>query len=129
MPGTWSALDYGSSYVTVSVVGPMGLSGDPFDALGNPHRRAIVELLAARPQSVREIADQLPISRPAVSRHLRLLKDAGLVVEEPQGTRRIYSLQEQGVEAVRAYLTQVWGDAGGRFRLLAENSQDSRDDA
>jgi predicted transcriptional regulator len=60
----------------------MGLSGDPFEALGNRHRRAIVELLADRPRSVQEIADQLPISRPAVSRHLRLLNEAGLVVNE-----------------------------------------------
>ena len=83
--------------------------GDPFDALGDPNRRAIVELLGARERSVREIADALPISRPAVSRHLRLLKAAGLVVEEPRGTRRIYRLHDQGVIAVRAYLEQVWG--------------------
>ena len=66
-----------------------GRAGDPFDALGDPNRRAIVELLGSGGRSVREIADTLPISRPAVSRHLRLLKDAGLVVEEPRGTRRI----------------------------------------
>ncbi len=65
------------------------LAGDPFDALGDPNRRAIVELLGARGRSVRELAEALPISRPAVSRHLRLLKEAGLVVEEPRGTRRI----------------------------------------
>ena len=59
---------------------------------------------------MQEIADALPISRPAVSRHLRLLKDAGLVVEEPVGTRRIYRLQDEGIEAVQTYLTQVWGD-------------------
>ena len=58
-----------------------------------------------------EVAGELPISRPAVSRHLRLLKEAGLVVEEPQGTRRIYRLHDQGVEAVEAFLNQVWGDA------------------
>jgi DNA-binding transcriptional ArsR family regulator len=97
-------------------------AGDPFDALGDPNRRAIVELLSARGRSVGELADALPISRPAVSRHLRLLKEAGLVVEEPHGTRRIYQLHEQGVEAVQAYLTQVWGDAITRFRLMAENT-------
>ena len=64
-------------------------TGDPFDALGDPHRRAIVEPLGPGGRSVREIADTLPISRPAVSRHLRLLKEAGLVVEEPVGTRRV----------------------------------------
>jgi DNA-binding transcriptional ArsR family regulator len=99
-----------------------GRGGDPFDALGDPQRRAIVELLADRERSVQEIADALPISRPAVSRHLRLLKSAGLVEEEPEGTRRIYRLHAKGVEAVQAYLLQVWGDAAARFRLVAENS-------
>jgi DNA-binding transcriptional ArsR family regulator len=97
-------------------------AGDPFGALGDPNRRAIVELLGERGRSVRELADELPISRPAVSRHLRLLKGAGLVVEEPVGTRRIYRLHDEGVEAVRAYLEQVWGDAATRFRLTAENT-------
>jgi DNA-binding transcriptional ArsR family regulator len=96
--------------------------GDPFDALGDPNRRAIVELLGAGERSVREIADALPISRPAVSRHLRLLKRAGLVVEEPRGTRRIYRLHDEGIEAVRAYLERVWGEAAARFRLLASNA-------
>jgi DNA-binding transcriptional ArsR family regulator len=102
------------------------ISGDPFDALGDPNRRAIVELLGSGGRTVREIADSLPISRPAVSRHLRLLKDAGLVIDEPRGTRRIYQLQAQGVQAVEAYLTQVWGDAATRFKLLAENTRASR---
>jgi DNA-binding transcriptional ArsR family regulator len=98
-------------------------SGDPFDALGNPHRRAIVELLAGRPHSVQEIADELPISRPAVSRHLRLLSQAGLVTDEQAGARRLYRLQGQGVGAVREYLERVWGDAAARFRLFAENTE------
>jgi DNA-binding transcriptional ArsR family regulator len=98
-------------------------AGDPFEALGDPNRRAIVELLSAQGRSVGELADALPISRPAVSRHLRLLKEAGLVVERPQGTRHIYHLHEQGVEAVQAYLTQVWGEAITRFRLTAENTK------
>jgi DNA-binding transcriptional ArsR family regulator len=97
--------------------------GDPFDALGDPNRRAIVELLGTGGRTVREIADALPISRPAVSRHLRLLKNAGLVIDEPRGTRRIYQLHDQGVEAVQAYLSEVWGDAAARFRLLAENTK------
>ena len=104
------------------------INGDPFDALGDPHRRAIVELLGPGGRSVREIADALPISRPAVSRHLRLLKDAGLVVEEPRGTRRIYRLHAEGVEAVQRYLLQVWGEAAARFRLVAENAQPSAND-
>ena len=73
-----------------------------------------------------EIADELPISRPAVSRHLRLLKEAGLVVEEPRGTRRLYRLHDEGVEAVRAYLAEVWGEAAARFRLVAENTDRAR---
>ena len=97
---------------------------DPFEALGDPNRRAIVELLGPGGRSVQELADALPISRPAVSRHLRLLKEAGLVVEEPQGTRRIYCLHDEGVEAAQAYLTQVWGEASSRFRMMAENTDE-----
>lgn len=97
-------------------------AGDPFDALGDPNRRAIVELLGAGERSVQEIADLLPISRPAVSRHLRLLKRAGLVVEKPLGTRRIYQLHDQGIQMVQAYLERVWGEAGARFRLVAGNT-------
>lgn len=103
----------------------MGLpqpGGDPFEALGDPNRRAIVELLGSGERTVRQIADALPISRPAVSRHLRLLKQAGLVIDHPSGTRRIYQLHDQGVEAVRAYLSEVWGDAAARFRIFAENT-------
>lgn len=100
-----------------------GLAGDPFNALGDPYRRRIVELLRSNDRSVREIAEELPISRPAVSRHLRLLKDAGLVVEEPRGTQRIYRLHDEGVAAVQAYLTQVWGQVAGRMRLYAENTR------
>ena len=101
-------------------------AGDPFEALGDPNRRAIVELLGSGGRSVGEVADELPISRPAVSRHLRLLKEAGLVVEEPQGTRRIYRLHDEGVEAVEVFLTQVWGDAVSRFRLVAENTKPAK---
>lgn len=98
------------------------LVGDPFDALGDPNRRAIVELLGSGERSVQEIADALPISRPAVSRHLRLLRRAGLVVDKPTGTRHIYQLHDQGVAAVQAYVERVWGEAAGRFRLVATNT-------
>ena len=101
-------------------------AGDPFEALGDPNRRAIVERLGAgspEGRSVGELASALPISRPAVSRHLRLLKEAGLVVEEPEGTRRVYRLHEDGVAAVQAYLARVWGDAMARFTITAENVQ------
>lgn len=100
--------------------------GDPFEALGDPNRRRIVELLRPGERSVQELADALPISRPAVSRHLRLLKDAGLVVEEARGTRRLYRLHDVGVEAVRIYLERVWGDAAARFQLVAENTTPRR---
>jgi DNA-binding transcriptional ArsR family regulator len=103
-------------------------AGDPFDALGDPNRRAILELLGARARSVQEIADALPISRPAVSRHLRLLKGAGLVVQTSRGTRRIYGLHDQGIEAVRAYMERVWGEATGRFRLVADNAPERTDE-
>ncbi len=99
-------------------------ASDPFEALGDPNRRAILTLLGTGERSVRQIAEALPITRPAVSRHLRLLKQAGFVTEEPRGTRRIYRLQDEGPAAVRAYLEQVWGDAAARFRLVAENTED-----
>jgi DNA-binding transcriptional ArsR family regulator len=102
-------------------------AGDPFEALGDPNRRQILSLLGERARSVAELADALPISRPAVSRHLRLLKQAGLVAEEPCGTRRIYQLREEGLAAVQAYLERVWGEAAARFRLVAENSRPGDD--
>ena len=96
---------------------------NPFEALGDPNRRAIVELLRAGDRSVQELADALPISRPAVSRHLRLLKHAGLVSDRPEGTRRLYRLHDEGIEAVRRYLEDVWGDAAARFTIAAENTR------
>jgi DNA-binding transcriptional ArsR family regulator len=95
---------------------------DPFSALGDPNRRRILELLADAPCSVGALAAVMPISRPAVSRHLRLLRESGLVEEEAQGTRRVYRLQDSGAEVVQRYLLEVWGDAAARFRLLAENT-------
>jgi DNA-binding transcriptional ArsR family regulator len=102
--------------------------GDPFDALGDQHRRQILRLLARSDRSVTEIAETLPISRPAVSRHLRVLKEAGLVGEQPVGTRRIYRLEAEGMVAIQQYLRQVWGEAGARFRLVAENIEPRGDD-
>jgi DNA-binding transcriptional ArsR family regulator len=97
---------------------------DPFEALGDPNRREILRLLGGEDLAVGEIADAMPISRPAVSRHLRLLKDAGLVAERAEGTRRIYQLQAEGLEAVQTYVQGVWGEAASRFRLVAENTHD-----
>jgi DNA-binding transcriptional ArsR family regulator len=80
-------------------------------ALGDPSRRAIVECLAERPRAVGELADALPISRPAVSQHLKVLKDAGLVAERVAGTRRIYRLNPAGVAAMRDQLDTYWNRA------------------
>src|SRR5919109_4872194 len=102
------------------------LPGDPFEALGDANRRAIVELLRTGDHSVQELADALPISRPAVSRHLRVLKQAGLVTDRAEGTRRLYRLDDEGIAAVREYLEQVWGEAAARFRLVAENTSEPR---
>jgi DNA-binding transcriptional ArsR family regulator len=102
--------------------------GDPFEALGDPNRREILRLLSAGDKPVREIAAAMPISRPAVSRHLRLLKDAGMVSEQAQGTRRVYHLRHEGLAAVQTYLEGVWGEAAARFRLLAENTAEPPDE-
>ena len=96
---------------------------NPFEALGDPNRRAILELLRGGDRSVQQLADELPISRPAVSRHLRLLKEAGLVADRAEGTRRLYRLHDEGIEAVREYLEQLWGDVAARFRIAAENTE------
>lgn len=97
-------------------------AGSAFEALSDPNRRSILELLRAGPRSVGELATDMPISRPAVSRHLRLLREAGLVSEESHGTRNVYRLHDEGLEALQAYLLGVWGDAAARFRLVAANT-------
>jgi len=96
-----------------------------FEALSDPNRREILRILSGGDKPVREIADAMTISRPAVSRHLRLLKDAGMVAERAEGTRRIYYLQGRGIDAVREYLDRIWGEAATRFRLLAENTENT----
>ncbi len=101
------------------------LDHDPFDALGDPNRRAIIGSLVEEDMSVGEIAEQLPISRPAVSRHLRLLKEAGLVTDRPEGTKRVYSLHYEGVVAIQEYMSEVWGDVANRFRIASENTRES----
>jgi DNA-binding transcriptional ArsR family regulator len=94
------------------------LARDPFEALGDPHRRSIVQTLAGREMSVGELADGLPISRPAVSRHLRLLKEARLVKDRPDGVKRIYRLDNRGADEVRRYMERMWGDAETRSKSL-----------
>lgn len=95
---------------------------DPFAALGDENRRSILRLLSAGERSVGQLASAMPISRPAVSRHLRLLKEAGLVKERAEGTRRLYALDDLGAEAVRDYIESVWGEAMARYRLVADNT-------
>jgi DNA-binding transcriptional ArsR family regulator len=92
---------------------------DGLGLLGDPTRRAIFELLAQRPSTVGELAQQLPITRSAVSQHLRVLKDGGLVVSRAEGTRRIYRLNPDGVTALRAYLDRVWAEALTAFGKAA----------
>jgi DNA-binding transcriptional ArsR family regulator len=93
---------------------------DGLGLLGDPTRRAIFELLAQRPRTVGELAQQLPITRSAVSQHLRMLKDGGLVVSRAEGTRRIYRLNPDGVTALRAYLDRVWAEALTAFGKAAQ---------
>jgi DNA-binding transcriptional ArsR family regulator len=98
-------------------VGTNGVEG--LGLLGDPTRRAIFELLARHPCTVGELAQHLPITRSAVSQHLRVLKDGGLVVSKAEGTRRIYRLNPDGVTALRAYLDRVWTEALTAFGKAA----------
>jgi DNA-binding transcriptional ArsR family regulator len=89
-------------------------------ALGDPTRKAIFELLVDRPRAVGELAGELPVSRPAVSQHLRVLKDAGLVVDQAVGTRRIYRLDPDGLAVLRADLDRFWGKALAAYKGAVE---------
>lgn len=80
-------------------------------ALSDPTRRAVFETLAQQPSPVSALTDQIPVSRPAISQHLKILSDAGLVQAQAQGTKRIYSIRPQGLADLRAYLDQFWIDA------------------
>jgi DNA-binding transcriptional ArsR family regulator len=91
-----------------------------FAALADPSRRRVFERLRAGPLSVGAVAKGMPVSRPAVSQHLKVLKQAGLVTDHPQGTRRVYSIDPQGLAAVRSWLDQFWGDALAAFGAEAE---------
>ena len=93
---------------------------DGLVALGDPTRRAIFERLADRPSAVGELARQLPVSRPAVSQHLKVLKEAGLVIDRQSGNRRIYQLNPDGVAAIRAYLDGFWTRALTAFQTAVE---------
>jgi DNA-binding transcriptional ArsR family regulator len=93
---------------------------DGFAALADPTRRAIFERLAAGPRPVGELAQGLPVSRPAVSQHLKVLKEAGLVVDRREGNRSIYQVSPDGLTALRAYLDQFWKQALVAFKRAAE---------
>jgi DNA-binding transcriptional ArsR family regulator len=92
-----------------------------WEALGDPSRFAIVQCLADRPHAVGELADQLPISRQAVSQHLRVLKDAGLVADRAEGTRRVYRLNPAGVAALRDQLDTFWRRALDGYQDVIED--------
>jgi DNA-binding transcriptional ArsR family regulator len=97
--------------------------GRTFDALGDPTRRAVFERLRGGPRPVGEIARGLPVSRPAVSQHLRVLKDAGLVTDRAAGTRRLYAIDPGGLAELRAYVEGFWDDALAAFRAAAEREE------
>jgi DNA-binding transcriptional ArsR family regulator len=92
------------------------------DALGEPTRRAILEQLRDGPKPVVEIARNLPVGRPAVSQHLKILKEAGLVADRAVGTRRLYEVDPDGIDAARRYLGSFWSDALSRFKTGVEDS-------
>ncbi|TYC25434.1 winged helix-turn-helix transcriptional regulator [Micromonospora sp. MP36] len=96
------------------------------DALGDPTRRAVFELLAAGPRSVAEIAADLPVSRPAVSQHLKVLKDAALVSSTAVGTRRVYALDPRALAAVRDYFDTFWQQSLAAFKDAVENPPEEK---
>lgn len=97
--------------------------GEAISALGDPTRRAVFERLRSGPQAVGDLAAGLPVSRPAVSQHLKVLRDAGLVVEHREGTRRIYALAPAGMLELRAYFDELWGHALAAFKAAAETKE------
>ena len=99
---------------------------DGWGALGDPTRRAIVNCLADRPRAVGELAAELPVSRPAVSQHLKVLKDAGLVTERTAGTRRIYRINPAAVAALRDQLDTFWSRALASYNDVVERTPEER---
>lgn len=96
-----------------------------FDALGDPTRRAIFERLARRPLSVGKLSAGLAVTRPAVSQHLKVLREAGLVAVDQEGTRRIYRIDPRGVDAMRKYLDRFWDQALAAFKEAAEKEPET----
>ena len=95
-------------------------AGAVLEALGDPTRRTIFEMLGEGPQAVGRLAERLPVSRPAVSQHLKVLKAAGVVVDRARGTQRIYELDRHGLATLRAYLDDIWTNALDAFKQAAE---------
>jgi len=95
-------------------------AAEVLDALGDPTRRAVLELLREGPRAVVDIASELPVSRPAVSQHLRVLKGAGLVTERKDGTRHLYRIDVQGLAALRTYLESIWDETLTAFKAAAD---------
>lgn len=103
---------------------PAPLAIDGLAALADPTRREIFERLAAAPSAVGELARELPVTRPAVSQHLKVLKQARLVSDRPEGSRRIYQLDPDGVGALREYLDRFWTRSLAAFKTAAEQTQE-----
>lgn len=101
----------------------MTYRGGALTALADPTRRAVFEALCDGPCAVGELAKRFPISRPAVSQHLRVLKDAGLVVDQAAGTRRLYRIRPEGLAELRAYLDRMWDDALSAFAAAVEQAE------
>ncbi len=101
--------------------------GSALAALADPTRREIYERLAERPRAVGDLARELPVSRPAVSQHLKVLKDAGLVGDRAEGTRRVYHLDPDGLRQLREYLDRFWNDALASFRTAVEQPINQED--
>jgi DNA-binding transcriptional ArsR family regulator len=99
-------------------------NGIVLDALGDWTRRQIFDALRHGPQSVGELASRMPVSRPAVSQHLRVLKEAGLVLDTKDGTRRIYRVDPNGLAGIRAYFDSFWDEALGRFAAEARKERE-----
>ena len=100
------------------------ISDQVFAALADPTRRLVFERIAEQPRSVGALAAQLPVSRPAVSQHLKVLKDAGLVTDEARGTSRIYHIDPQGLGPIRRWLDEQWERSLQNFKRLAEQEND-----
>ena len=101
-------------------------AADAWTALGDPTRRAIFERVAARPRAVGELADGLPVSRPAVSQHLKVLKEAGLVIDRRDGNSRIYEVNRDGLTRLRADLDRFWTSALAAYKAAVEQPQEAR---